>query len=113
MLIAHSRRALIALVILSSAACAPASTPSITADGPPPKLGLCASCHNANGIATLPAHPHLAGQNADYMRLTLAKYVSGERNHPPMRAAVSALTADDLEHIVQYYAALPRDGGSP
>jgi len=82
------------------------------AGGLPPKLGLCASCHNVNGIATLPAHPHIAGQDAAYMRLTLARYRSGERNHPPMKAAVGALTEADLDRIVDYYAALPRDGGA-
>ncbi len=79
---------------------------------PPAKLGLCAACHNTNGIATLPAHPHLAGQNADYLRLALAKYRSGERDHAPMRAAASALSQADLDRIVDYYAALPRDGGA-
>ncbi|MGQ0798580.1 MAG: c-type cytochrome [Pseudomarimonas sp.] len=74
---------------------------------PPPKLGLCASCHNENGMATLPAHPHLAGQDAEYLRLALAKYKTGERDHAPMRAAVSALSQADLDRIVDYYAALP------
>ncbi|MFA5683249.1 MAG: c-type cytochrome [Lysobacteraceae bacterium] len=103
-----------ALLGLTLAACAPAQTPPATAttatEGLPPKLGLCASCHNVNGIASLPAHPHIAGQDAAYMRLTLAKYASGERNHAPMRAAVSALTQADLDRIVAYYAGLPRAG---
>jgi len=90
--------ALAALNVSTSVAAAPAA---------PPKLGLCASCHNADGMATLPAHPHLAGQNADYLRLALAKYKSGERDHAPMRAAVSALSQSDLDRIVDYYAALP------
>lgn len=100
-----------ALLGLTLAACAPAQTPpTAVADGLPPKLGLCASCHNVDGIASLPAHPHIAGQDAAYMRLTLAKYASGERNHAPMRAAVSALTQADLDRIVAYYAGLPRAG---
>ncbi len=113
--ISLARAAATLALILPAVACstqAPAES-AATGAGPPAKLGLCASCHNANGIAVLPAHPHIAGQDADYMRLALAKYRSGERNHPPMKAAVSALTDADLEAIVRYYAALPRDGGAP
>ncbi len=100
------RRVLTALALTLPTACSAEGDATL-----PPKLGLCASCHNVNGIATLPAHPHLAAQDAAYMRLTLEKYRSGERRHAPMRAAVSALTQADLDRIVDYYAALPRDGG--
>ena len=94
----------VTVLLLSSLLSNNGSATSLT---PPAKLGLCASCHNEDGMATLPAHPHLAGQDADYLRLALAKYKSGERNHAPMRAAVSALSQADLDRIVDYYSALP------
>jgi cytochrome c553 len=102
------RRALSLIVLtLPAVAC---GSQAAGESGLPPKLGLCASCHNNDGIATLPAHPHLAGQDAAYMRLALEKYRSGERKHAPMKAAANALTQADLDRIVDYYAALPRDG---
>ncbi len=94
----------VTVLMLSSLFSGYGSATSLT---PPAKLGLCASCHNEDGMATLPAHPHLAGQDAAYLRLALAKYKSGERDHAPMRAAVSALTQADLDRIVDYYSALP------
>lgn len=101
-------------MVMMAACSAQSGSASTTPDGGaantelPAKLGLCASCHNVNGLATLPGYPHLAGQSADYMRLSVAKYRSGERPHAAMRASVSALTEDDLDRIIDYYASLPR-----
>ena len=78
----------------------------------PAKLGLCVGCHGAKGIASLSGYPHLAGQDLEYLRLAVAQYRDGGRVHAAMRASVSALTQDDLDSIVVYYAGLPRDGGS-
>ncbi len=97
-------------LVAPTVACSNDLTGPAEGAGPPPKLGLCASCHNVDGIATLPAHPHIAGQDAAYMRLAIARYRDGSRAHPPMRAAVNALTEADLDRIVDYYAALPRNG---
>jgi len=80
---------------------------------PPPKLGLCASCHGANGIAVLPAHPHLAGQDEAYLRAALAAYRNGARQHAPMQAAVGVLSEAELDALARYFASLPRDGGEP
>ena len=86
------------------------------ADAPPPpkpvRLGLCAACHGENGIAALPAHPHLAGQDAEYLRQSLAKYRSGERQSPQMQAILGAVSAAEQEALVLWYASLPRDGGA-
>jgi len=79
----------------------------------PAKLGLCASCHGANGIATLPAHPHLAGQDEAYLRAALRAYRSGARQHAPMQAAIGAISDAELDALARYYASLPRDGATP
>ena len=103
-----------ALMLMMAACSAQSGSASTTPEASgaradlPAKLGLCASCHNVDGLATLPGYPHLAGQRADYMRLSVAKYRSGERPHAAMRASVSALTEDDLNRIIDYYASLPR-----
>lgn len=86
---------------------------ALAAGDPPPKLGLCASCHGSNGIAVLPAHPHLAGQDEAYLRAALAAYRDGSRQHAPMQAALGALSDAELDALAKYFARLPRDGGEP
>lgn len=76
----------------------------------PPQLGMCASCHGVDGIALSPGNPHLAGQDEAYLRLSLQKYKSGERRHPPMQAVVGALKDADLDALARWYASQPRQG---
>jgi len=71
----------------------------------PPKLGLCASCHGAGGIATDKRIPNLAGQNLDYLRNAVAQYQSGARDVAAMRAASAMLSAAELDGVLQWYAA--------
>ncbi|MFY8136257.1 MAG: c-type cytochrome, partial [Aquimonas sp.] len=42
--------------------------------------------------------------------LSLEKYKSGERRHPPMQAVVGALQPDDLDALARWYASQPRQG---
>jgi cytochrome c553 len=79
----------------------------------PARLGLCASCHGENGIATAKGIPHLAGQDRDYLAAALAQYRSGDRQAAAMRAAVGALSTTDIAALAEWYAAQPRTGAAP
>lgn len=63
----------------------------------------CARCHreDAGGEASF---PRLAGQQPDYLRLSLKRYLdmSGERLYPPMTGAVRALGVDKIDAVVDY-----------
>ena len=83
------------------------STSAQVPGAPPPKLGLCASCHGERGIASAATIPNLAGQNLDYLRNALLQYRSGARDVPAMRAATAMLGSAELERILQWYAAQP------
>lgn len=96
------RVALLASVILSAA--------DARADAPikPVRLGLCTACHGENGIGITIGTPHLAGQDERYLIDALGQYRSGERTAAPMRAAVGALSANDIDALARWYSAQPR-----
>ena len=52
----------------------------------------CQACHGANGVATAPIYPHLAGQYADYLARALHEYRDGGRNNPIMAVYVEKLS---------------------
>lgn len=96
------RVAVLASVILFAAdACADAPIK-------PVRLGLCTACHGENGIAIAIGTPHLAGQDERYLISALVQYRSGERTAAPMRAAVGALSASDIDALARWYAAQTR-----
>ncbi len=70
----------------------------------PPQLGLCAACHGATGVASLPGVPHLAAQRVDYLRAALRQYRDGQRNNAPMRAAVGSLSDAQLGALALWYS---------
>lgn len=72
------------------------------------KSATCAGCHGADGMATNPQYPNLAGQNAAYLVAVMKAYKDGTRNHPVMKAMVSALSDADMENIAAYYESLKK-----
>ena len=44
------------------------------------KAAICAGCHGADGKATNPTYPNLAGQNAGYIEVAIKAYKSGQRS---------------------------------
>lgn len=98
----------------AAAALAAFVLPVSAADLPPrpARLGLCAACHGETGQAVAPGTPHLAGQDAAYLRQALAAYRSGARDVAVMRAAVGALGDADADALVRWYAAQPRCAGA-
>ena len=67
----------------------------------------CARCHG-DKAAGQAAFPRLAGQQAEYLRLSLRRYLerSGERNFAPMSEAVQKLGASRIDDVVEYLSGL-------
>lgn len=72
------------------------------------KTQVCAGCHGQDGIATNPAYPNLAGQNAQYLVAAMKAYKDGSRTNPIMKPMVEALSEADIENIAAYYANLKK-----
>lgn len=74
---------------------------------PPAQLGLCASCHGADGHARQPDIPNLAGQSRVYLLKAMHDYRSGARDVPLMRAALGPLDAAQMSALADWYASRP------
>ena len=70
------------------------------------KAAMCAACHGAAGISSIPMYPNLAGQKAAYTVKQLKAFKSGTRKDPVMAPMAMALTDADMENIAAYYASL-------
>ena len=68
----------------------------------------CARCHGeeARGNETI---PRLAGQQAEYLKRTIARYrdKTGERIYPLMQIATATLKNEEIAALASYLAALP------
>ncbi|MEZ5461582.1 cytochrome c [Dokdonella sp.] len=67
----------------------------------------CQACHGADGNATQPIYPKLAGQYADYLARALTEYRDGNRVNPIMAAFVEKLSDQDIKDLAAYYSAMP------
>ena len=85
-----------------------ASLPAL-ADPPaaPEKATVCAACHGADGKATQPVYPNLAGQHANYLAHALREYRDGLRKNAVMAAQAAGLTDAEIKQLAAYYAAQP------
>ena len=73
------------------------------------KAGSCMACHGAEGKATVPLYPSLAGQHAPYLEHALQAYKKGERSGgraEVMKAFVAGLSDDDMADLAAYYSSL-------
>jgi cytochrome c553 len=69
------------------------------------KAAACAACHGADGNATLPGTPSLAGQPALYTHWQLIKYRDGRRKDAQMAPFAADLSDDDMADLAAFYAA--------
>ncbi|MHB1057430.1 MAG: c-type cytochrome [Rhodanobacter sp.] len=102
-------------ILLIAALCLLAA-PSIRAQAttPPARLGLCAACHGADGHASMPGVPNLAGQRLDYLRDALKQYRDGRRDIPVMRAATGPVSEAELDALARWYSVQsPQPQGQP
>ncbi len=63
----------------------------------------CASCHGADGNASSPDMPSLAGQDARYFVKAMNAYLDGERKHEGMFQAVDGLSESDFRNLAAFY----------
>lgn len=66
----------------------------------------CAVCHGAQGVATLPNAPNLAGQPQIYLAEQLKNYRSGKRTHEVMNVIAKPLNDQEIEDLSAWYASL-------
>jgi len=67
--------------------------------------GACAGCHGDTGVASDPANPSLAGQDAQYLATATQAYKDGARRDETMKGLVASLDAATIRNIAAYYAA--------
>ncbi len=77
------------------------------------KAGMCATCHGAFGLSTMPNAPHLAGQPAIYIEEQLKQYRSGKRANEVMAVMAKPLTDQEIENLAAWYASIPIEVGQP
>ncbi|MEJ2359960.1 MAG: c-type cytochrome [Gammaproteobacteria bacterium] len=97
---------LIAIVVASPALAAG------NADAGRSKAQVCAGCHGADGNATIPNYPKLAGQNAGYLLKQLENFKAGIRKNPIMSPQVASLNKQDMENLAAYFSQQTRTLGA-
>ena len=88
--------------LLINSGSASAQSPTV-----PAFLLACAACHGFDGIGQERRIPNLAGQHQEYLFDQLMAFRSGRRMHPEMSFFAGQIDQDELQQIVEYYAALP------
>ena len=79
--------------------------PGLAASGQAVHAEQCARRHSDGGSNAADEASILAGQWMGYLRVTFAQYASGEREQPAkMQEKMDALSADDVEALIHYYA---------
>ncbi len=68
--------------------------------------GMCSACHGANGVATAPDAPNLAGQNPLYTAMQLRAYRDGRRAHEQMAVVARMLSDAQIADLAAWYAAI-------
>lgn len=74
---------------------------------------VCAACHGADGNATSPANPKLAGQHPDYLYKQLVNFVpkqgakEAERANAIMAGMAAGLSDADRRDLAAYFATQP------
>jgi cytochrome c553 len=71
------------------------------------KAEACAACHGADGNATIPGTPSLAGQPVYFTHWQLIKYRDGRRKDPQMTPLAEKLSDADMADLAAFYAAQP------
>lgn len=73
------------------------------------KAAMCTSCHGANGKASMPTYPNLAGQNSQYLELAIKAYKSGGRSGGQagmMTGMAAGLSDADIANLAAYFSSL-------
>jgi cytochrome c553 len=65
----------------------------------------CKACHGADGNATIPGTPSLAGQPVYFTHWQLIKFRDGRRKDPKMTPFAASLSDTDMADLAAFYAA--------
>ena len=77
---------------------------ALAAEGEKIHKESCAICHGTDGPDD-PESSIVHGQKMAYLRAVMAQYAAGEREQlPAMQKTISALTAEQTEALLNYYA---------
>ncbi len=112
-----------ALLVLTTAACSPASDRTIeafTADGEIIAMGggeggpanACFSCHGLDGAGDGVSVPRLAGLDAGYLQKQLSDYAQDLRADPVMAPIARRLDDGEQRAVAAFYAAMPAPAGT-
>ncbi|MDR2188030.1 MAG: c-type cytochrome [Azonexus sp.] len=84
------------------------TTPALAAKGKALFTKLCVQCHGVNARGS-ELFPRLAGQQIEYLRLSITRYRDGTgiRNEPRMTIATSMLKDADIIALANYLRQLP------
>ena len=69
------------------------------------KAQVCAACHGADGNASRPDVPSLAGQPRQFLVMSLFMFREGQRKNDQMSPFAARLSNADLNDLGQYFAA--------
>jgi cytochrome c553 len=95
----------LALAIAFIAAHSPAAQAAGDATAGKAKTEVCAGCHGADGNASAPIFPKLAGQHASYLTKQLREFRSQKRlEQAVMNAMAESLTDADIADISAWFA---------
>lgn len=70
----------------------------------PAAVAVCAACHGATGISTVPNYPILAGQHADYLKREIGEYKNGGRKNAIMSAMAATIKDSDVDALADYFS---------
>ncbi|MEH6469728.1 MAG: c-type cytochrome [Halopseudomonas sp.] len=76
------------------------------------KAAVCFGCHGADGNATAPSFPKLAGQNANYLVKQLKDIKGGVRPSPLMMGFAAGLADQDMEDLAAFFSTLEVSQGA-
>ena len=80
---------------------------AIAAQGLPPAVVACQTCHGPEGEGNMPAgFPRLAGLGRSYLMEQLASFASAGRQSPVMQPIATALSAQQQAAMAGYYSAM-------
>ena len=71
----------------------------------------CVACHGMDGRGAMLGIPHLAAQEAKYLRASLASYREGKRFHAALKDMTEEMTDEEMSNVVAYFSTLPPLGG--
>ena len=66
----------------------------------------CAKCHTENGKTSTDETPAMASQWLPYLQMQMELYVQGKRKTTGMTEKIKALSADDIESLLHFYASV-------